>query len=65
MKYKIVRYYSNKALRMRTLQSNVSLETAQAHCNDPESCSDTCNSKAGTQRTRNLGKWFDGYRRQE
>lgn len=46
--YRIVRYF--RSGRRRVLHRGVSLAVAQLHCNDP--------------RTRNLGKWFDGYERE-
>ena len=59
-KYDIVRFYFNRPARF-TLQRNVDLETAQAHCRDPETSSSTCTKAAGKRRTRQLGQWFDLY----
>jgi len=58
--YKIVRRYFNDTPR-RTIQSNLTLAEAQAHCSDPETSSSTCTSAVGKARTRRLGAWFDGY----
>lgn len=60
--YDIVRFYFNRPGYARTIKSRVTLEEAQAHCNDPETSSSTCTSAAGKARTRRLGAWFDGYR---
>lgn len=57
--YKIVRYYERGS--RRTIESGVTLEEAQAHCNDPETSSKTCTNRAGRERTRKMGAWFDGY----
>jgi hypothetical protein len=43
------------------INSGLTLEQAQAHCNDPETSSSTAKSPAARQRTRTHGEWFDGY----
>jgi len=58
-RYKIVRFYFHG--RRRILQSGLTLDEAQAWCGDPETSSTTCTSLAGRRRTKNLGRWFDGY----
>jgi len=58
--YNIVRFYQN-SYRRRIIRERVTLEQAQRHCNDPETSSSTCTSKAGKARTRRVGRWFDGY----
>ena len=57
--YKIVRFYQERG--KRTVERGLTLEQAQAHCNDPDTSSRTCTSKAGKARTRRHGAWFDGY----
>ena len=59
-KYKIVRIYQN-ANRRRTIATGLTLDQAQAHCDDPETSSSTCNKASGRARTRKYGPWFDGY----
>ena len=59
VKYKIVRFYQNGT--KRTIKAGVFLWEAQKHCDDPENSSRTCTSKAGRNRTRFHGPWFDGY----
>jgi hypothetical protein len=59
--YKIVRFYADRDKRRRTIERGLSLDEAQAHCNDPETSSTTCTSAAGRRRTRTHGDWFDGY----
>lgn len=58
-RYKIVRMYFHYG--QRTIKRGLTLEQAQAHCNDPETSSSTCTSEAGKRRTRELGPWFDCY----
>jgi len=61
MTYTITRFYESAGIRRRTMDTGLTLEEAQAHCSDPETSSSTCTSSAGRARTRNLGRWFDGY----
>jgi hypothetical protein len=56
--YKIVRFFKHKK---RTINTGLSLDQVQAHCNDPETSSTTCTNAAGRARTRKHGDWFDGY----
>lgn len=44
------------------IQTDLSLEEAQAICSDPESSSRTCTRVAGNERTEEKGAWFIGYR---
>ncbi len=57
--YKIVRNYHKGG--KRTIKANVSLAEAQAHCQNPESSSYTCNSAASKRITKAKGVWFDSY----
>jgi len=64
--YKIVRNYFNSERApglpgKRVIKSGLTLEEAQAYCQDPETSSKTCTSAAGRQRTEQYGPWFDGY----
>ncbi len=59
--YKIVRHYFDHNIPKRTIDRGLTLEEAQAHCNDPETSSSTCTNKVGKARTRKLGAWFDCY----
>jgi hypothetical protein len=43
------------------IETGLSLEDAQEHCNDPETSSTTCTEDEGVERTRRCGPWFDGY----
>lgn len=58
-KYSIIRYYQRGGRRI--ISTGLTLEQAQAHCNDPETSSRTATSSAGRKRTRVMGAWFDGY----
>ena len=59
--YKIVRSYFKKPGYHRTIKSGLTLEEAQAHCQDKETSSSTCTNATGKRRTKQHGKWFDGY----
>lgn len=61
MSYKIVRMYFNRDIPKRTIKSGLTLEQAQAHCEDPETSSSTCTKSHNKRRTKQLGAWFDGY----
>jgi len=62
--YKIIRFYTDANYgnrTKRTIETGLTLEQAQAHCNDPETSSSTCASAASKRITRRNGDWFDGY----
>ena len=59
--YKIIRSYFSDRWPSRTVTSDLTLEEAQAHCQDPETSSRTCTKSRNTRRTRERGAWFDGY----
>lgn len=59
--YRIVRLYRDRTTPSRTIRRGLTLEQAQAHCQDPETSSSTCTSAEGKRRTKRLGPWFDGY----
>lgn len=61
MGYKIQRIYFNKPGRTRTLHTGLTLEQAQAHCQDPETSSRTCKKPQNVRRTKQQGPWFDSY----
>lgn len=61
MTYKIVRYYRNPDHKSRVVSRGLTLEEAQAHCNDPENSYRTCTTPAARRRTAIKGPWFDGY----
>ena len=62
-KYKIVRFFQDKAppRHQQVQHRGLTLEAAQAHCNDPETSSSTCKSTLNLRRTKSHGPWFDGY----
>ena len=66
--YKIVRFFHGAVgtdghlnSTKRTIDTGLTLEEVQAHCNDPESSHNTCTGSTGRARTRKHGPWFDGY----
>lgn len=59
--YRIVRHYSNRPGRGRTIATGLTLEEAQAHCADPNTSSAKATSSTAKRRTREVGPWFDGY----
>jgi hypothetical protein len=59
--YKIVRHYESAGINSRVIKTGLTLEEAQAHCNDQETSSSTATGPVGKARTRRLGRWFDGY----
>ena len=60
MLYKIVRVYQLKRRRY-TLRYGLTLEQAQQHCDNPETSSSTCTTRAARQTTYRNGPWFDSY----
>ena len=58
-RYKIVRMYFRGGRRV--IERGLTLEAAQAHCQDPETSSRTCQKAANRRRTAQRGPWFDGY----
>ena len=60
-KYKIVRMFINDDVSKRTIKRGLTWDQVQAHCNDPETSSQTCTSKAAQARTARFGNWFDGW----
>jgi hypothetical protein len=57
--YRIIRHFQNSA--NRTIKKGLTLEEAQAHCQNPETSSTTATGKTETNRTKRYGQWFDGY----
>lgn len=61
-RYKIVRMYFKGG--RRTIETGLTLEQAQKHCQNPETSSRTATSAKARARTKRMGPWFDGYERQ-
>jgi hypothetical protein len=59
--YCIVRFYQDMNRERRIVQTGLTLEEAQDHCNDPETSASTCSTYDGLAHTRKYGLWFDGY----
>jgi hypothetical protein len=59
--YLIERFFFDRPGRRRIIRRGLTLEQAQSHCQNPETSSTTCKGAAGKRRTRECGRWFDGY----
>lgn len=62
--YRITRFYFNDDYVTEIVDKGLSLEQAQAHCNDPQSDSSSATDAEGVARTEERGPWFDGYTRE-
>ena len=61
MTYAIVRHFQRADMSSEVVERGLTLEQAQAHCNDPETSSKTGKSNTALAITRQCGEWFDGY----
>jgi hypothetical protein len=61
MSYKIVRMFQRSDIPRRTIKTGLTLEQAQAHCQDPETSSSTAKGYKARKRSEMYGPWFDGY----
>ena len=59
--YKIIRHYFNRNVHNQVIATNLTLDEAKAHCDNPETSSNTCKSAKGIARTKKYGPWFDGF----
>tara|TARA_R110000772_G_scaffold220903_2_gene331315 strand:- start:256 stop:471 length:216 start_codon:yes stop_codon:yes gene_type:complete len=59
--YKIIRFFQETCLDSEVIETGLTLEGAQEHCNDPETSSSTATSDAAEYITETWGAWFDGY----
>ena len=57
--YQIVRFYFNGGHRI--IERGLTLAEAKAHCQDPNTSSQTATSPQAKAVTRRMGQWFDGY----
>jgi len=55
--YKIYRLYAKEGMSRRFIKGGLTLEQAQAHCNDPETSSKTAKKGRGGC----VSEWFDSY----
>jgi hypothetical protein len=60
-RYNIIRYYQRDSEGWLTLKRGLTLDEAQAHCNDPETSSTTATRPEAIEHTAKHGDWFDGY----
>lgn len=61
MSYKIVRHFFRSDRRARVIKRGLTLQEAQAHCQNPETSSSTCTTAYARRYTDQHGAWFDGY----
>jgi len=59
MSYRIVRMFLEDSPRV--VKRGLTLEEAQAHCQDPETSSKTAKKRRAVELTKAKGPWFDGY----
>jgi len=57
--YKIVRFYERHDNEV--IVRGLTAEQARAHCEDPETSSQTATGPQAVARTKRMGQWFDGY----
>jgi hypothetical protein len=58
--YKIVRIFKGNHPK-QILKTGLTLRQAQTHCEDPQTCSDTCTTTEGKALTNEKGEWMDSY----
>jgi hypothetical protein len=62
--YRIRRNFQRPEHRAVTIKTDLTLEEAQAHCQDPETSSSTYTLAKNKRITERKGPWFDGYEKQ-
>ena len=63
-RYKVVRFFENENVTTRVIKKNLTEKEAKDHCKDPETSSSTCKLWHNRNRTKRLGRWFDGWTEQ-
>ena len=59
--FKVVRYYFSDDMDSEVILTGLTLEQAQAHCQNPQTSSQTATVASAVRRTEKYGPWFDGY----
>ena len=59
--YAVTRMFFDESVPSETIETGLTLEEAQAHCQDPETSSSTATSAEAVALTEAVGPWFDGY----
>ena len=62
--YKVIRMFRDSSKRM-VIETGLTLEEAQRHCQDPETSSSTATGLVEQTLTKNFGTWFDGYEEEQ
>lgn len=63
--YRIVRFFKDRDdLNREVITAGLTLEQAQAHCDNPETSSTTATTPQALKRTVECGPWFDGYEKE-
>jgi hypothetical protein len=63
--YKILRFFEDDEIGPCLIRGGLTLEQAQAHCNDPETSSRTATGELGRSLTERFGPWFEGYEEEQ
>ena len=59
--YKIVRLFCSIHRDPEVIARGLTLEQAKAHCQNPETSSQTAKSAKAKRYTKQFGDWFDGF----
>jgi hypothetical protein len=59
--YTVWCYFQDPATPKRSIDTGLTLEQAQAICQDPDTSSSTTTTREGKARTERYGSWFYGY----
>jgi hypothetical protein len=59
--YKIIRFFFEDDVENVVVATGLTREAAQAHCQNPETSSQTATGRLERAMTAALGPWFDGW----
>lgn len=68
--YRIIRKYANDMIsddrpHPEVIKTGLTLEEAQAHCQDPETSSRSATNGEAVLRTAKYGEWFDAWTKED
>lgn len=63
--FSLIRYFKAEQIPNKVIRTGLTWEEVKQHCQDPETCSDTCTSQGGMDCTAQYGGWFDGFKKEE